>query len=521
MEKTLSANKIKSWLSDNKEISFIDVREIGQHTEGHPFFSISVPYSIFEYRLLELLPNKNVRVVLFDNNDGIANLAAKQAKLIGYKNIFILENGIDGWLNAGFELFDGINVPSKSFGELVEHKYNTPSINSNELFNKQKQKKDLIILDGRPFQEYEKMSIPGSICCPNAEIPYKISSLVKNTKTEIIVNCAGRTRSIIGAQALINFGVENKVYALENGTQGWFLSDLKLDHGKKNYLDIQPNEEEIKKLNSKIKSLLIDNEIEIINLKKANDLISKKDRSTFIFDVTTKKSLKDKVSFIKNVPGGQLVQATDNFVGVLNSQIILLDEGDLVRSGITALWLKKLNFDCYVLDVKHEEIKNLNFKNNKEYESQTAQKLTLNELKNMRSILIFDIRNSVDFCKSRLKQSTWLNRCNLKDYNNLIKKNVILVCDDLHKLSLIQKDLNIKFPDIDIKVYYWDEIDKDKFSEYFDTSEIQMNKNFIDFNFHTYLRHNGNKEHATQYLKWETGLLNRMDKEETSFFKYF
>jgi hypothetical protein len=198
-----------------------------------------------------------------------------------------------------------------------------------------------------------------------------------------------------------------------------------------------------------------------------------------------------------------------------------LDEGDLVRSGITALWLKKLNFDCYVLDVKHEEIKNLNFKNNKEYESQTAQKLTLNELKNMRNILIFDIRNSVDFCKSRLKQSTWLNRCNLKDYNNLIKKNVILVCDDLHKLSLIQKDLNIKFPDIDIKVYYWDEIDKDKFSEYFDTSEIQMNKNFIDFNFHTYLRHNGNKEHATQYLKWETGLLDRMDKEETSFFKYF
>ena len=63
MEKTLSANKIKSWLSDNKEISFIDGREIGQHAEGHPFFSISVPYSIIEYRLLELLPIKNVSAV--------------------------------------------------------------------------------------------------------------------------------------------------------------------------------------------------------------------------------------------------------------------------------------------------------------------------------------------------------------------------------------------------------------------------------------------------------------------------
>ena len=187
------------------------------------------------------MPNKNVRIILIDNDNGISDLAAKQAEKLGYENIFILESGVNGWLNAGFKLFDGINVPSKTFGELVEHKYHTPSITPNELFNKQQQKKDIIILDGRPFEEYEKMSIPGSICCPNAEIPYKVSSLVKDAKTEIIVNCAGRTRSIIGAQALINFGIENKVYALENGTQGWFLSDLKLDYGKKNYLDLEPN----------------------------------------------------------------------------------------------------------------------------------------------------------------------------------------------------------------------------------------------------------------------------------------
>ena len=93
------------------------------------------------------------------------------------------------------------------------------------------------------------MSIPGSICCPNG-YSIKASSLIKDAKTEIIVNCAGRTRSIIGAQALINFGIENKVYALENGTQGWFLSDLKLDHGKRNYLDLEPNKLEIEKLRS-------------------------------------------------------------------------------------------------------------------------------------------------------------------------------------------------------------------------------------------------------------------------------
>ncbi|WP_459655385.1 rhodanese-like domain-containing protein, partial [Achromobacter xylosoxidans] len=55
--------------------------------------------------------------------------------------------------------------------------------------------------------------------------------LAPDPKTTIVVNCAGRTRSIIGAQTLINLGVPNPVYALENGTQGWYLADFELDHG--------------------------------------------------------------------------------------------------------------------------------------------------------------------------------------------------------------------------------------------------------------------------------------------------
>lgn len=521
MIKKINAKEVKNWVSDNKEISFIDVREIGQHSKGHPFFSISIPYSIFEIRLLELVPNKHVRIVLFDNNNGIAILAAKHAKLMGYNNISILENGIEGWLNAGFKLFDGINVPSKSFGELVEHKYNTPSITPNNLFKKQQQKEDIIILDGRPLDEYNKMSIPGSICCPNAEIPYRISSFVKNDDTQIIVNCAGRTRSIIGAQALINFGIKNKVYALENGTQGWFLSNLKLENGKKNYLNLEPSTKEKKKLNLKIRTLLNENKIEIIDIKKVKDLIDNKGRSTFFFNVTTENIYKDDISFIKNVAGGQLVQATDNFIGVLKSQIILIDDGDLVRSGITALWLKKFNFDCYVLDVKHEEIIKLKFKNDTKYTDIPVEKITLDEFKNMKDIFIFDVRNSIEFCKARLKKSIWLNRANLDNYNNLTKKKIVLVNDDFNKTQLIYKDLNNKFPEKTIAVYSWNEKDFDRFPQYFDKDEIQMNKDFIDFNFHTYLRHQGNREHSIQYLKWETNLLNKMDKDEKGFFKYF
>ena len=51
-------------------------------------------------------------------------------------------------------------------------------------------------------------------------------------ETLVVVNCAGRTRSIIGAQSLINAGVPNKVVALRNGTMGWNLAGFKPDSGR-------------------------------------------------------------------------------------------------------------------------------------------------------------------------------------------------------------------------------------------------------------------------------------------------
>ena len=518
MNNNVDAKTVKAWISDNKEIAFIDVREISQHTEGHPLFSVSIPYSIFEINIEKLLPNKTVRVVLCDNNNGISELAFKHANTLGYTKVFILKNGVKGWLEANFKLFDGINVPSKSFGELVEHKFHTPSITPIELLHKQNKKEDIVILDGRPFEEYKKMSIPQSICCPNAELPYKISSIVKDTKTEIIINCAGRTRSIIGAQTLINFGIKNRVYALENGTQGWFLSDLKLDNNKKNYFNINPNEFEKEKLKNKILKLLDKNYIQVIGLSEVQSLIEDETRSTYIFNVKTDLSSKNSIPGIRNVPGGQLVQATDNYVGVLKSRIILLDEGDLVRAGTTALWLKKMNFECYVCKEMEKEIK-LNIKDHIKFKDTSLNYAKLDDLKELDKCVIFDIRKSIDYCEARLKNSVWLNRSSLKQNTSNLLQNIIIIFDDISMLTLIVKDLKELRPEIQVQVYHWNKEEIHKFPEYFDQNIINLDKKYIDFNFHTYMRHNGNKDHSKQYLKWETDLLEKMDEEEINFFK--
>ena len=170
-------------------------------------------------------------VLLDGGNEGLAEKAQAKLRELGYADVAILEGGCEAWRASGGELFSGVNVPSKAFGEFVEHRFETPRIPPAELKRLKDSGRKLVILDSRPWEEYHRMNIPGGICCPNAELPYRLPSLVKNPRTRIVVNCAGRTRSIIGAQTLINFGVPNPVAALENGTQGWVLADFELERG--------------------------------------------------------------------------------------------------------------------------------------------------------------------------------------------------------------------------------------------------------------------------------------------------
>ena len=122
--------------------------------------------------------------------------------------------------------------PSKAFGEVVEHENDTPRIDAADLQKLVDAKTDLVILDSRPMPEFNNMSIPGGIDCPGAELVYRVKDFAPSPETLVVVNCAGRTRSIIGAQSLINAGLPNKVIALKNGTMGWHLAGLKVARGE-------------------------------------------------------------------------------------------------------------------------------------------------------------------------------------------------------------------------------------------------------------------------------------------------
>jgi len=228
----VSAAALRSMLDDRGELALVDVREELIYSQGHLLLARSAPLSRLELRFAELVPRRTTRIVLCDDNDGLAERAAAVLARNGYSDLRVLAGGVAAWAVAGFELFTGVNVPSKAFGEFIEHEDGTPSIAADELARAIGTGADLVILDSRPFDEYARISIPGATNVPGAELVLRARDIAPSPDTMIVVNCAGRTRSIIGAQSLINAGLPNKVVALRNGTMGWSLAGLTCDSGK-------------------------------------------------------------------------------------------------------------------------------------------------------------------------------------------------------------------------------------------------------------------------------------------------
>ncbi len=220
---------VRNKLLNKEEIAFLDVREEDPHAREHPLFAANLPLSRIEIDAYGKLPKKTVPIVILDDGESDAELAAQRLSALGFTDVSVFKGGVQGWKAAGGEVFKDVNVLSKSFGELVESKRHTPSLSAQEVKKLIDDQEDVVVVDVRRFDEYNTTSIPTGISVPGVELVLRLPELAPNPKTKIIVNCAGRTRSIIGTQSLINAGIPNEVNALRNGTIGWTLAGQALD----------------------------------------------------------------------------------------------------------------------------------------------------------------------------------------------------------------------------------------------------------------------------------------------------
>jgi rhodanese-related sulfurtransferase len=336
-------------LSDGGELALIDVREELIFSQSHLLLARSVPLSRFELRFAQLVPRRSTRIVLCDDAGGLAERAAAILAKNGYADVRVLAGGIKAWAAAGFELFSGVNVPSKAFGEYIEHVNGTPSIAAAELQTLMGKGADMVVLDSRPFDEYAAVSIPTSTNVPGAELVLRARDIAPSPDTLVVVNCAGRTRSIIGAQSLINAGLPNKVVALRNGTMGWSLAGFTCERGKTKRA---PDISRLMLAWAQQAAQRVAQNCGVTRIDRATLQAWRNDgnRTLYVFDVRDPTEYEaGHVPGAISAPGGQLVQATDQYVGTLGARIVVVDDAE-VRAAMTGSWLRQMGFaEVFVL----------------------------------------------------------------------------------------------------------------------------------------------------------------------------
>jgi rhodanese-related sulfurtransferase len=346
----INANTLRTWLADGHELALLDAREDGEFGASHLFWAVPCALAKKEIRARALLPRLGTRICCIDDGRGLAEQLAAWLESIGCTDVAVLDGGTPAWQAAGYELFSGVNVPSKAFGEWVEHHYGTESVDPPELKQWIDSGRKMVVLDSRTYEEFVRMSIPTGVSVPGGELAYRIADIVPDPQTLVVVNCAGRTRSILGAESLRRAGIPNQVVALRNGTMGWELAGFRCERGRTERFDPE-TPKTLSLALERAKRFAEASGVGIIGPLDLDRFEEDDERSLYVLDV------RDPAEFraqhrpgSRSAPGGQLVQATDNWIGVRNARIVLVDDTG-VRARMSAAWLRQMGHrDVFVVE---------------------------------------------------------------------------------------------------------------------------------------------------------------------------
>jgi rhodanese-related sulfurtransferase len=343
---SVTSSQVRSALLLRDEIALLDLRHEAAFATGHPLFAANMAAGRIALEAETRLPRKDIPIVLYDAGEGLVAQAADRLAALGYTDVRQLAGGLQAWQAAGYEVFQDVNSYAKAFGELVESRRHTPSLPAEEVAALIAGNANIAVLDVRRFDEYATMNIPGSVSVPGAELVLRAGRAAPDPATTIIVNCAGRTRSIIGTQSLINAGVTNKVVALRNGTIGWTLARQNLEHGADRRGEIGA----FAGAEANARDVAYRAGVRHLGPEEALALTAQTRRTLYRFDIrSAEEYAAGHIAGFRHYPGGQLVQEIDMAAPVRGARILLTDDR-CVRADMTASWLAQMGWEVYVLE---------------------------------------------------------------------------------------------------------------------------------------------------------------------------
>jgi rhodanese-related sulfurtransferase len=340
----ISPDQLTTLLQQRDAHALLDVRERAAFERGHIFRATPLPRRLLESRLPMLVTAPGTLVVLYDDDGRIATLAAATLGEMGYTEVFVLTGGFDAWRAAGRPVVQGLNVPSKVFGEHVLHDRKTPEVTPLELSARMAQGQDMVIVDTRTPEEYHRGCLPGAWSMPGGELILRIGEVVERPDQTIVVHCGGRTRSYLGAESLRRMGLPNPIVAVKNGTMGWQLDGLELERGASRWPPA-PSAASRARAREVAARLAAEDGTPLVSPDAVAERWSHRDRENVsMLDVRTREEYEaGHVPGSIWAPGGQAVQATDEYVAVRAGWLVLICDG-FGRSIMTAGWLKRMGF---------------------------------------------------------------------------------------------------------------------------------------------------------------------------------
>jgi rhodanese-related sulfurtransferase len=348
MAQKISPHALQGLLEGTAQFALIDVREPGEHNSSHIPDSSLIPRRQLEFRMATAVPVQHVHVVLYDDDGRRAERAAATLEHMGYTQVSVLEGGLNRWTTQGYPTEWGSNVISKDFGEKMEVVHHVPEIEATALHERLERGDKLVILDTRTPEEYQRFCIPGGRSVPGGELALRITDLTKDLDpdTTVIVNCAGRTRSIIGTRMLQRMGLRN-VYGLKNGTSGWLLAGYELETGADRLELPEPSPEGLAAAEAYADRLAAEDGVRYVDIPTLQAMLDKRHQDfTYFIDVRTIQEYETgHIPGFRWFPGGQVVQRSDDVLVAKHCPVVFACDGK-ARATFTASWYRQFGFEA-------------------------------------------------------------------------------------------------------------------------------------------------------------------------------
>ncbi len=346
MAQKISSHDLNELLEGKSPFALIDVRESGEYNATHIPGAALIPRRRIEYIIESSVPFKGTKVVVCCDDGRRSQLAAATLDKLGFVDVHFLEGGTNRWSSNDLPTEWGVNVPSKDFGEMQEVVHHVPEITADDLHQRIENGEKLVILDTRTPEEYQNFCIPGGRSMPGGELALRITDIKKDLDpdTTVVINCAGRTRSIMGTRVLQRMGVE--ALGLKNGTSGWLLAGYELEYGGNRLTLPDVSDESRAAAEEYAARLASEDGVRYLDIPALQEVIAKQGQeSVYLVDVRTEDEYKaGHIPGFRWFPGGQAVQRSDDVAVVQNATYVFCCDSK-ARATITASMYRQLGHE--------------------------------------------------------------------------------------------------------------------------------------------------------------------------------